>query len=85
MIALPVLIIQRECPPIAFGTLSGLTLAIIQTGNAFGPSIIGWLRDATGNYTSAIIVCIALEITAIVIVSIRIGPAREGVPKPRPV
>jgi cyanate permease len=84
MITLPVLIIQRECPPIAFGSLSGLTFAIIQTGNAFGPSIIGWLRDATGNYTSAIFVCIALEMAAIVIVSIRIGPARLTASKPRP-
>jgi cyanate permease len=47
MITLPALIIQCECPAAAFGMLSGLTLAIIQTGNAFGPSLLGWLRDAT--------------------------------------
>lgn len=75
MITLPALIIQRECPPLAFGMLSGLTLAIIQVGNAFGPSILGWLRDATGGYSLPIVVCMSLEIAAIAIISIRIGPA----------
>src|SRR5215471_11523697 len=76
MITLPALIIQRECPPAAFGMLSGLTLAIIQIGNSFGPSLLGWLRDATGNYAVPIVVCMAIEIVAIVIILIRIGPAR---------
>jgi len=39
--------------------LSGLTLAIIQTGNAFGPSLLGWLRNATGGYAVPIVVCMA--------------------------
>ena len=76
MITLPALIIQRECPPAAFGMLSGLTLAIIQTGNSFGPSLLGWLRDATGGYTIPIVVCMAIDIVAIVIILLRIGPAR---------
>jgi MFS family permease len=76
MITLPALIIQRECPPTAFGMLSGLTLAIIQTGNAFGPSLIGWLRDATGGYSVPIAACMAIEITAIAIILVRIGPAK---------
>lgn len=64
MITLPALLIQREFPPGAFGMLSGLTLAIIQTGNAFGPTIVGGLRDATGGYVLPVLVCIALEILA---------------------
>ena len=68
MITLPALLIQRECPPAAFGMLSALTLAIIQTGNAFGPSLLGWLRDATGSYTAPIMTCMALEVAAIVII-----------------
>lgn len=76
MITLPVLIIQRECPPASFGTLSGLTLAIIQTGNALGPSLLGWLRDATGGYVVPIVVCLVLEIAAIAIILVRIGPAK---------
>ncbi len=77
MVTLPALIIQRECPPAAFGMLAALTLAIIQTGNAFGPSIVGWLRNATGSYAWPIAVCMALEVIAIVVISIRIGPARR--------
>jgi MFS family permease len=76
MITLPVLIIQRECPPAAFGMLSGLTLAIIQTGNSFGPSLVGWLRDASGGYTVPFVVCMAIEIVAIAIILVRVGPAR---------
>jgi MFS family permease len=77
MITLPVLIIQRECPPASFGMLSGLTLAIIQTGNALGPSLLGWLRDATGGYVVPIVVCLMLEIAAIAIILLRIGPAKR--------
>jgi cyanate permease len=77
MITLPALIIQRECPPAAFGMLSGLTLAIIQTGNAFGPSLVGWLRDATGSYTVPIMTCMVLEVAAIVIILVRMGPAKR--------
>jgi MFS family permease len=76
MITLPALIIQRECPPAAFGMLSGLTLAIIQTGNAFGPSLLGWLRDATGSYAVPIVACVVLEISALAIIVLRIGPAK---------
>ncbi len=75
MITLPTLIIQRECPPLAFGMLSGLTLAIVQTGNAFGPSILGWLHQATGSYSLPILVCVALELIAIAMILVRLGPA----------
>jgi MFS family permease len=81
MITLPALLIQREFPPAAFGMLSGLTLAIIQTGNALGPSLLGWLRDATGGYTAPLAVCIALELTAMALILIRLGPARVATQK----
>jgi cyanate permease len=57
---------------------SALTLAIIQTGNACGPSILGWLRDITGSYAVPIAVCMALEITAVAIILVRFGLAREA-------
>lgn len=76
MITLPALIIQSEYPPGAFGMLSALTLAIIQVGNAFGPSLLGGLRDLTGNYAAPIRLCMALELAAAAIVLLRIGPAR---------
>jgi cyanate permease len=78
MITLPALLIQHECPPAAFGMLSALTLAIIQIGNACGPSILGWLHDVTGSYAVPIMVCIALEIAALAIISVRVGLAREA-------
>jgi len=84
MITLPALIIQRECPPAAFGMLAGLTLAIIQTGNAFGPSLLGWLRDATGGYTVPIVVCIAIEIAAIAIILLRIDATNASSQNRRP-
>ena len=83
MITLPALIIQRECPPAAFGILSGLTLAIIQIGNAFGPSLLGWLRDATGSYAVPIVACIVLEIGALAMILLRIGPAKDVASKGR--
>jgi len=82
MITLPALIIQRECPTAAFGMLSGLTLAIIQTGNAFGPSLLGWLRDATDGYAAPIVVCMSLEIAAAAIILLRIGPVKD-IPRDR--
>ena len=60
----------------AFGMLSALTLAIIQTGNSLGPSLIGLLRDSTGGYSVPTIACMAIEILAMVIILRRVGPAR---------
>jgi predicted MFS family arabinose efflux permease len=77
MITLPALLIQREFPPDVFGSLSGLTLAVIQTGNALGPTIVGGLKDTTGSYTVPIFVCIGLEILAAGLLLTRIGPARH--------
>lgn len=77
MITLPTLLIQRECPPRSFGMLSGLTIAIIQTGNAFGPSILGWLREATGSYSASIMACIVMEVAAIALILLRISPAKK--------
>jgi cyanate permease len=77
MITLPALLIQRECPPTAFGMLSGLTFAIIQAANAFGPSLLGWLHDATGQYSVPIVACVVLEVIAIAIILLRIGPAKD--------
>jgi MFS family permease len=71
IITLPALIIQREYPPAAFGLLSGLTFAIILTGSAFGSSLVGWLRDATGSYSVPIITCMMLEVVAIAIILVR--------------
>jgi cyanate permease len=61
VITLPALIIQREYPAAAFGMLSALVVAIIQVTYAFGPGLLGLLRDATGSYAAPLVLCMALE------------------------
>jgi cyanate permease len=45
---------------------------------AFGPRLLGALRDATGGYAVPVRICILLELTAAAIVVLRIGPARAA-------
>ena len=76
VITLPALIIQREFDPRSFGVLVSLTGAIGQCFNAFGPAVIGLLRDASGSYALPFYGCIGLELTAAVLIMIR-GRARD--------
>jgi MFS family permease len=71
MITLPSMIVQREFSAAAFGVLVSLVTAICQFTYAFGPGIVGLLRDAFGSYTVPFYVCIALELIAAVIVLLR--------------
>jgi cyanate permease len=71
MITLPSMIVQREFSAAAFGVLVSLVTAICQFTYAFGPGIVGLLRDVFGSYTVPFYVCIALELIAAVIVLIR--------------
>jgi predicted MFS family arabinose efflux permease len=78
LITLPSLIVQREFPPQAFGVLVSLLTAINQVTYAFGPGLIGLLRDLSGSYTLPFYGCIALELTAAVLIVIRSGSRNEG-------
>jgi MFS family permease len=71
MITLPSLIVQREFSTAAFGVLVSLVTAICQFTYAFGPGIIGLLRDAFGSYTVPFYLCAALELIAAAIVLVR--------------
>ena len=51
LITLPALIVQREFDPRSFGVLVSLITAINQVTYAFGPGVVGVLRDASGSYT----------------------------------
>jgi MFS family permease len=73
MITLPSLIIQREFDPRSFGVLISLATAITQVTYAFGPGIIGLLRDASGSYTLPFYGCIGLELIAAVLIMVRGG------------
>jgi predicted MFS family arabinose efflux permease len=64
LITLPSLIVQREFDPRAFGVLISLITAINQVTYAFGPGVIGLLRDASGSYALPFYGCIALELIA---------------------
>jgi predicted MFS family arabinose efflux permease len=71
LITLPSLIVQREFDPRSFGVLVSLITAINQITYAFGPGIIGLLRDASGGYTLPFYGCIALELTAATLIMVR--------------
>ena len=77
MITLPSLIIQREFDPRSFGVLVSLATAITQVTYAFGPGIIGLLRDVSGSYTLPFYGCIGLELTAAVLIMVRGGGAEN--------
>jgi MFS family permease len=68
LITFPALIIQREFPAAAFGPIVGLSTAITQFTYAFGPGLIGIVRDAAGTYSAALLVCICLNLVAAAIV-----------------
>jgi predicted MFS family arabinose efflux permease len=71
LITLPSLIVQREFDSHSFGVLVSLQTAIAQVTYAFGPGIVGVLRDLSGSYTLPFYGCIALELTAAVLIMVR--------------
>ena len=76
LITLPSLIVQREFDRRSFGVLVSLITAINQVTYAFGPGVIGWLRDLSGSYELPFYVCIALELSAAILVLVRGKPAK---------
>jgi predicted MFS family arabinose efflux permease len=78
LITLPSLIVQREFDSRAFGVLISLITAINQITYAFGPGVIGLLRDASGSYALPFYVCIGLELTAAVLIMVRGRGGRAG-------
>ena len=71
LITLPSLIVQREFPPGSFGVLVSLITAINQVTYAFGPGIIGLVRDASGSYALPFSGCIALQLIAALLILVR--------------
>ena len=68
LLTLPALIIQREFETAAFGMLIGLSWAISQFTYAFGPGLLGILRDLTGGYGAPLALCIVLQIAAAAVI-----------------
>jgi MFS family permease len=71
LITLPALIIQREFAPKSFGVLVSLLTAVTQVTYAFGPGVIGFLRDAFGSYAVPFYACIGLELGAAMLIMVR--------------
>ncbi|MEW6450243.1 MAG: MFS transporter [Pseudomonadota bacterium] len=71
LLTFPALIIQREFDAKAFGMLVGLSWAISQFTYAFGPGLLGIMRDASGGYATPLALCIGLDIAAAVLIVMR--------------
>jgi MFS family permease len=74
LITLPSLIVQREFDPRSFGVLVSLITAINQVTYAFGPGVVGLLRDLSGSYALPFYGCIGLELIAAILIMVR-GPS----------
>lgn len=68
MISLPGLIVQQEFPREHFAQTVSLVVAINQFTFAFGPGLLGELRQMTGGYAAALTACLMMEAIAAVIV-----------------
>ncbi|MBX9590593.1 MAG: MFS transporter [Hyphomonadaceae bacterium] len=68
LITFPSLIIQREFDAASFGLLIGLSTAITQFTYAFGPGLLGLVRDVSGSYTASVLLCALLNLIAAAIV-----------------
>jgi len=68
VITFPALIVQREFEAASFGMLTGLSTGIILFVCAFGPVLLGLVRDASGSYSAPLTVCIVLNLVSAAIV-----------------
>jgi MFS family permease len=71
---LPGLILAVEWPRDRFAALVGLVVGINQFTFAFGPSLVGFLRDQAGSYGVALAACAVLQVAAAALVML--GPRR---------
>ncbi len=73
VVALPTLIIQREFPPRTFGMILGLSMAVGQFAYSVSPFLLGVVHDVSGGYRSTVMVCMALQAAAALLVLRRSG------------
>jgi MFS family permease len=77
-ITLPALMVLDEFAAASFGMVLGLVTASNQFLYAFGPLVLGLLRDLGGGYAPSLIACMVLEIAAAVLVLVGRPPAARG-------
>ena len=68
MITLPALIVHHEFPKEHFVKVISLIVALSQFTYAFGPGVLGAIRDMTGSYTGPLLLCLVLQCLAAVFV-----------------
>jgi MFS family permease len=79
MITLPSLIVQQEFPQQYFSKVVSLVVSLNQFTFAFGPAILGGLRDWSGDYHASFLFCMSLlTIAAVVVLLGRRPPEPEG-------
>jgi MFS family permease len=71
---LPGLILAVEWSRERFSGLVGLVVGINQFTFAFGPSLVGILRDRAGTYVTALVACIVLQAVAALMILLGPGP-----------
>ncbi len=76
VITLPALIVQREFDAASFGQVIGLVSMVGYTTLAFGPTLLGLAHDIAGSYAAAVALCIALQLSAALMVLV--GKPRHG-------
>ena len=67
-ITLSPLIVQREYGPDQFPAIVALSSAVVQIVYAFGPGLLGILRDVSGGYGVPLAVCMGLNVVASILV-----------------
>ena len=80
LITLPALIIHHEFDAKAFTLLVGLATAIGQFTYAFGPGLLGVLRDAAGGYHLPLVLCAVVDAAAATLVLVRGHRQRQRQP-----
>lgn len=70
-ITLPGLIVQQEFPRAHFSRVIGLVGAINQFTFASGPSLLGLIRDRTGDYKAALALCLGLLLASATLILVR--------------
>jgi MFS family permease len=61
MTSLSALIVHHEFPKECFGTVISCIVAFNQLTFAFGPGVVGVIRDVTGSYTASLLLCILVH------------------------
>jgi MFS family permease len=74
------IIVRREFGAASFGAVYGVAASVIGFANAFGPGIIGLMRDAFGNYGPALM---AAGLTNLVAAAVIVWGGRKPLPLPR--